>query len=114
MSAFTLVAELQNEFGTKTRRAVVTVTGPASYDTNGSAISCTDFPGGGFTKVHGIRPVGVSAHANDKYHVQFVPAASYGTSPTLKVRDLSAASDAEVSSTTDLSGVTLILEVIGI
>lgn len=114
MSAFALVAELQNEFGTKTRRAVVTATGPASYDTNGSVLTCTDFPGGGFTKVHGVRLVGVSAHANDKYHVQFVPAASYGTGPTLKVRDLSAASDAEIASTTDLSAVVFILEVLGV
>jgi len=114
MSAFAISAELQNEFGTKSRRAIITATGPSSYDTNGSAIDLSAVTGGGFTKVHGVRLVGVSAHANDKYHVQFIPAASYGTSPTLKVRDLSAASDAEVSSTTDLSAVALILEVIGV
>lgn len=114
MSAHTFVAELQNEFGTKTRRAIITATGSASYDTNGSVLDCSAITGGGFTKVHGIRQVGISAHGNDKYHLTFVPAASYGTSPTIKVRDLSAASDAEVSSTTDLSGVTFILEVIGV
>jgi DNA polymerase-3 subunit beta len=56
----------------------------------------------------------VSLAASDKYRLAFVPGASYSPSTgLLKARDLSAASDAEVSSTTDLSGTTWVLELVG-
>lgn len=119
MGAFTVVAELQNELGTKSRKAVITATGPASYDTNGSTIDLSALTGGGFTKVHGVTRVGIAAHGNDKYLMSFVPGSSYDPVGKLKVRNATIVTTGtpgsldEVPSTTDLSGVTFILEVIG-
>lgn len=120
MSAFAVVAELQNELGTKSRKAVITATGPSSYDTHGSTIDLSALTGGGFTKVHGVTRVGVAAHGNDKYLMSFVPGSSYDPATgKLKVRNALTVTTGtpgsldEVASTTDLSGVTFILEVIG-
>ena len=120
MGAFTVTAELQNEFGTKSRKAVITATGPASDDTNGSVLDLSSLAGGGFTKVHGVTRVGVAAHANDKYLTAFVPGSSYDPATgKLKVRNAlivttgTPGSLDEVASTTDLSAVTFVLEVIG-
>lgn len=129
MGAFSSVTELSNQFSTKHRKAVVSAVGPASYDTNGSVIDLSALAGGGFTKVHGVRLIGVGAHAADKYHATFIPGASYSPSTgTLKLRDMTnviggtvsggtitvAAPVSEVASTTDLSGVTFVFEVIGL
>ena len=95
----------------------LSVTGPASYDANGSVIDLSVATRGaweGFTVVYDVQQVSIGAHGNDKYRLMFVPAGS-GAAATgaLKVRDLSAASDAEVSGATDLSGVTFYLRVQG-
>jgi hypothetical protein len=108
-----------NTVGTPTRvtlgdlkRAIIDVTGTASYDTNGSLIDLSaTFP----SKVLGASVIATSPHASDKYRVMFIPGTSDGpTLGKLKIRDLSAASDAEVASTTDLSGTTFRLEVVGL
>ena len=77
--------------------------------------------GGGFTKVHGVTRVGVAAHGNDKYLMSFVPGSSYDPATgKLKVRNALTVTTGtpgsldEVASTTDLSGVTFVLEVIGL
>ena len=108
---------LSNELHTHGRRAVIIITGSASYATGGDTINLSALEGGGFTKVHGVSfiAMGIGGAANDKYRFAYVPAASYAPATgVLKIRDLSAASDAEVSSTTDLSAVTWIAEVVGV
>lgn len=94
------------------KRAIIDVTGPASYDTNGSLIDLSaTFP----SKVLGVTVIATSPHASDKYRAMFIPGASDGpTLGKLKIRDLSAASDAEVASTTDLSGTTFRIEAVGL
>jgi hypothetical protein len=94
------------------KRAVIDTLGPASYDTGGSLIDLSaTFP----SKVLGVTVIAVSPHASDKYYVTFIPGASDGPAlGKLKIRDLSAASDAEVSSTTDLSATTFRIEAIGL
>lgn len=104
------------------KRAVIEATGPASYDTAGSIIDLstanTVLTGlnneAAFTHVRGVSVLGISPHGSDIYRPAFVPGASGGPAlGKLKIRDLSAASDAEVTSTTDLSGTTLVLEIVG-
>ena len=110
-------AVLSNELHTHGRRAIITITGSASYATGGDTIDLSALAGGGFVKVHGVSFVaqGIGGAANDKYRFAYVPAASYAPSTgVLKIRDLSAASDAEVSSTTDLSAVVWVAEVVGL
>jgi hypothetical protein len=94
------------------KRAVIDVTGTASYDTGGSLIDLSaTFP----SKVLGATVIATSPHASDKYRVMFIPGASDGAAlGKLKIRDLSAASDAEVSSTTDLSATTFRIEAVGL
>jgi hypothetical protein len=115
MGAITVTTVLSNELNANTRKATLLLTLPASYDTGGSVLDLSAVTGGGFTKVYGVTRLGVSPAANDKYHLSFVPAASYAPStPVVKIRDLSAASDAEVASTTDLSATTVVVEVTGV
>lgn len=120
MSAFS-ASELSNELHGKQRRAVVLVTGTASYDTNGSVIDLSALTSGGFTKVHGAKLIGVGAHTSDKYLMTFVPAASYAAATgTIKVRNAlivttgTPGSLDEIASTTDLSALTFVFEVVGV
>lgn len=125
MSAFTITSVRSVHVGGMgaQKRAVIECTGPASYDTNGSVIDLssanTVLTGlnneSAFTAVRGVARLGVSPHASDKYMPAFVPGASGSPSTgTIKLRDLSAASDAEVASTTDLSATTFVFEVCGV
>ena len=113
MGAITVTTQVVNVLSPKQRRAVLLLTLPASYDTGGSALDLSALTDGGFTKVHGLQVLSIAA-ANDKYSLSFVPGSSYAPSTGLvKIRDLSAASDAEVSGATDLSAVTVTVEVVG-
>lgn len=124
MSAFVITAVKMISVGGPggCKRALVRATGTASYDTGGSIIAL----GSGntvltglnneayFTTVLGVVPVGVGTAASDVYRLQYVNAAADAAATgLLKVRDLAAAADAEVSSTTDLSATTWTFEVFG-
>jgi hypothetical protein len=114
MGAIAVTTVLSNDLSTKARKAVLLLTLPASYDTGGSVLDLSAITGGGFTKVFGVSQLGIAA-ASDKYRLSFVPAASYAAAtPLVKIRDLSAASDAEVSGATDLSAITTVVEVTGV
>ena len=114
MGAIAVTTVLSNDLSTNARKAVLLLTLPASYDTGGSVLDLSAITGGGFTKVFGVSQLGIAA-ANDKYRLSFVPAASYAAAtPLVKIRDLSAASDAEGSCATDLSAVTVVVEVTGV
>lgn len=111
MGAVTITTQVSNTLGTKLRRAVLVLTLPASYDAGGSALDLSALTDGGFTTVYGLTKLSTAA-ANDKYHYTFVPGTSYAPSTgLLKIRDLTAASDAEASG--DLSAVTVTVEVVG-
>lgn len=114
MSAFTLGTVLKESIDKGGfKRVLVEVAGTASYDTHGSVLNASSI-GPGFSKLHGVNVMSVSLAASDKYRLAFVPGASYSPSTgLLKVRDLSAASDAEVAGSTDLSGTTWVLELVG-
>lgn len=107
---------LSNQLDTMNRRAVLLVTGSASYATGGDTIDLSAVTGGGFTKVYGVKLIGQPTAASDRYHPTFVPAAAYAAATgKLKIRDLNATdSAAEVSNTTDLSAVTWVFEVTGV
>lgn len=114
MGAFTAVTELANEFGTKLRTSVVTAVCPASYDAGGSTIDLSALTSGGFTKVYGVKLIGQATAASDRYQPTFITAASYAAATgRLKIRDINA-TDGAAEASGDLSGVTLVLEVIGI
>lgn len=120
MSANTPVSVVSCPMDIQGKRAVITATLSASYDTGGSLIDLSSANAimlagnGGFVTVSGVEMVGVSPHASDKYRIAFIPGAALGPAlGKLKIRDLSAASDAEVSSTTDLSATTVTLVVYG-
>lgn len=115
MGSMAISATLSNELGAHTRRAVIVVTGSASYATNGDTLDLSALTGGGMTVVFGVSRVAVGAHGNDKYNLSYTPAAA-GAPATgkIKIRDLAAGTPgAEVSSTTDLSAVSWTLEVVG-
>lgn len=100
------------------KMALVTVTGTASYDTGGSAIDLSTSGNlgvaAGFQTVLGAMEADNTTAGSSKYQYKFLHAASNAAATgKLKVHDLSAASDAEVSSTTDLSGTVFRLLVIG-
>lgn len=106
------------------KRAVITATLPTSYDTGGSTLdmssgnatltALTHGPDAVFAKVHGVQRIGVAAASGDRYPVSYVRGTN-GDPATgkLKARDLNDDGNAEVTSTTNLSGTTIILEVIG-
>lgn len=110
MSAFTVGNPTKVSLG-DIKSAIVDVAGSASYDTAGSLVDLSGiFP----SKVHGVKVIAVSPHGSDKYRAVYIPGASNAPAlGKLKVRDLTAASDAEVTSTTDLSATTFTLEVLG-
>jgi hypothetical protein len=124
MSAFVVASVLALTVGGvgAQKRAVLSVTGTASYDTGGSALDLssanTTLTGlnamAAFTRVDGINVVGVNPHASGKYHAAHVRASS-GAPATgkLKLYDVTTDPGAEVSSTTDLSSTTFFLEVFG-
>jgi hypothetical protein len=130
MAAFLVASILAVYQGTPQtpKRVHLSVTGSASYDTNGSTLDLssanTDFvaldPMAQFTRVDGVSVIGVNPHGSDKYVAAYVRAAS-GAPATgkLKVRDLTSVTTGtpgnvgEVSSTADLSGTTFFVEVIG-
>lgn len=114
MGAFTAVAEVANEFGTKLRTAVVTATAPASYDAGGSVIDLSSLASGGFTKVYGVDLIGQATAASDRYQPTFVPAVAYAAATgKLKIRDINS-TDAAAEASGDLSAVTFVLRVTGI
>jgi hypothetical protein len=90
------------------KKGIFTAVLPASYDAGGSVLDLSAH----FTYVHGVKFVGQATAANDKYYCTYIPAAAYAPATGLvKVRDLTAAADAEASG--DLSGVTVRFEVEG-
>jgi acyl-CoA synthetase (AMP-forming)/AMP-acid ligase II len=98
------------------KMGVVLVTLPTSYDAGGSVV---DFSTSGLlTTTHGFQKVFAAIQcaqataADDKYYATFIPAAADASATgLLKVRDLSAASDAEASG--DLDAVVIRFLVIG-
>jgi hypothetical protein len=114
MSAFTVVSVLGSEnLQGRMKKVVCTATGTASYDANGSIIDLSTSgvlgTAHGFTGVHGVKVINVSAHGSDKYQFAYIRATP--ATGTLKVRDVTQAADAETSG--DLSSITWTFEVIG-
>jgi hypothetical protein len=97
------------------KTATVLVTLPASYDAGGSVVdfSTSGLLGAcGFRTVHSAIYAGQATAADDKYYPTFIPASSDAAATgKLKVRDLSAAADAEASG--DLSAVVVRIKVEG-
>jgi hypothetical protein len=125
MSAFTVTAVKSVSVGGPgaQKRAIIQCTGTASYDTGGSVLdlssantTLTGFNNeAAFTLVHGLSVVNCGTAASDKYRFQYLGAAAFAPATgVIKARDLTAASDAEVSSTTDLSATTWTFEVFGV
>ncbi len=110
MSAHILTGTLGAEILFGMKKALVTITGSASYDAGGSLIDLSSiFP----SKVYGAKVVAVSPHGSDIYAVNFIRGAGDGPAlGKLKVRDLTASSDAEASG--DLHTTTWTLEVAGV
>lgn len=98
--------------------ATLTFTGSGSYATNGDTMPDLSTSGNlgvglGFTTVHSIFISAQPSAGNDKYFCTYVPNSDSPTTGKIKIRDLTAASDAEVTNATDLSGVTFVATVIG-
>jgi hypothetical protein len=97
------------------KTAVVLVTLPASYDAGGSTVDFStsgQLGANGFRTVHSAMQCGQATAADDKYYATFIVASSDAAATgKLKVRDLSAASDAEASG--DLSAVVIRFVVMG-
>jgi hypothetical protein len=110
MSAHTLVSTLQEETLIGLKKAVVTITGSASYDAGGSLVDLsTIFK----SKVYGVAQIAVSPHGSAKYRTSFIRGASDGAAlGKVKIHDITAASGAEASG--DLSATTFTLEVTGV
>lgn len=119
-SALTVLWE-SNAGGVKMRG--ISALGPASYATNGSELDLssdsTDGLGNAydaFSEVYTVLLSGVASGvvASSKYRAAFVPGTS-GAAATGKVKlhDITAASGAEVTNTTDLSGTTFYFVVMG-
>lgn len=120
MSAFTIASVLGSKIDRgDLKELVISVTGTASYDTGGSVIdlstaNATLGTALGFAAVHGVERIGVTTAADDKYMFTYVRAAS-GAAATglLKLRDATAASDAEVTGAVSLAASTFFLRVVG-
>lgn len=110
------------------KRATISATGPASYDTNGSVLDLSSAnaalvaldPMAAFTRVDAVKLVGVNPHASDKYRPAYIRAASGAPATgTVKIRNMATVTTGtpgsvdEVASTTDLSGTTFFFEVTG-
>lgn len=125
MGALTITSVLGCSIGDMGRgkSVVLTATGPASYDAGGSVLNLssgnTTLTGllgeAFFTRVTGVKVVGVSPAASDRFHAAYIPAA-LGAPATglIKVRDADdATAMAEVSGATDLSATTFTIEITG-
>lgn len=89
---------------------ILTIAGSASYDTGGSVLDLSDL----FTKLYGVEIIGVGVAASSKYKGTFIPGASDSPSGgKIKLNDVTAASGAEVASTTDLSALTFVVRATG-
>lgn len=116
MGAFTDHTVLSVSQG-QTKRVVMTVKGPASYDAGGSTLDLSSAVAAlagtiSFVKTWGVHLLGVSAHASSKFKATYVPAA--GNAPAtgkIKLDDLIQATPAEFSG--DASGTTFTIEVVG-
>ena len=130
MGAFTVTSVTGCAIGDMGRgkRVVLTATGPASYDTGGSIIDLSSantvltglLNEAFFTRVTGLKLVGVGAAAADRYHCTYIPAAAGAPATGLiKVRDLdttgAGATDGviQVAGAADLSTVTFTFEITG-
>ena len=124
MSAFVVASVLALNVGGvgAQKRAVLSITGTASYDINGSPLDLSSSnttltglnPMAAFTRVDGVNFIGVNPHGSAKYQPAYVRAASGAPATgTIKAHDVTASSGAEVSSTTDLSATTFFVEVFG-
>jgi hypothetical protein len=118
MSAHTLASNPRTEILGSLKKAIVTVTGSASYDTGGSTLDLSSiFP----SKVYGARVIAVTPHASDKYREAYIAGSSNNPATgKIKLRNLATVTTGtpgsvdEVASTTDLSGTTFTLEVTGL
>lgn len=124
MSAFTITGVLGiSGLGVgASKRVILSATGPTSYDAGGSVLNVSsgnatltalrNGPDAAFTKVHGVRQIGVSPAASDRYHSTYVRAAE-GAPATgvVKLRDMNTDDSAEPSG--DLSTTTVFLEIVG-
>lgn len=104
------------------KHVIVIVTGSTSYATGGDTMPDCSTSGNlgqalGFTQVHAIEFVGQATAANDLYYGTYVPSGTFpafsATAGLVKFRDLSAAADAEVAATTNLSTVTWVARITG-
>lgn len=116
MSAFAAPTALQVMSAGGLKTVIASVVGTASYDTGGSVIDLSVATLGawaGFSEVYSVKQCG-KAVATVQYQLEFIPAAS-GAAATGKLyaRDLTAASDAQLANTTDLSATTFYLEISG-
>lgn len=122
MGAFTITAVKSVVVGGPgaCKRAVIKCTGPASYDAGGSVIDMssanTVLTGlnneAAFATVFGMSRLAVSPATSDIYASTFTPGSSDAPATgTVKLRDLTATSDAEASG--DLHTTTFTFEVFG-
>ncbi len=103
--------------GLKTR--IISALGPATYSANGSELDLSSDATDGlsnkydaFAVVYSVVQCGVGAHAGDVYRCMYIPAASGAAATgTVKIRDLTASSDAEASG--DLHATTFYFMVTG-
>lgn len=118
MSAHTLASTVKTEILGSIKKAIVTVTGSASYDSGGSTLDLSSiFP----SKVYGANVVAVTPHASDKYRASYIAGSSNNPATgKIKLRNLATVTTGtpgsvdETASTTDLSGTTWTLEVTGV
>jgi hypothetical protein len=115
MSAFTVTSVLFQEQNGFQKTAIVTATGPSSYDTGGSVVDLSagavlSAAGALFTAVHAASLVGVGTAAAGLYDLAYIRAAD-GAPATGKFVAKSAAT--QVASTTDLSALTFTFRVQG-
>lgn len=111
MGSFTAPTVLGANRKDRLKCVTLTVVGATSYATGGDTLDLSQAALGkanGFAKrVDGIQLIGTSAAANTKYLPCYVPATAGAPATGLvKIHDITAASDAEVVSTTSLAGVT--------
>lgn len=120
MGAFTVTATPKSfcNLNGSMKMAVVEITGPASYDTGGSAVdlSTSGNLGAalGFQKVFGASLMDCDTAASSKYFGAFLHATDFAAaSGKLKLHDQAAAADAEVTAATDLSATKWLILVVG-
>lgn len=122
MSAFTIVSVLSCDLGPvgAGKSAVITATGPASYDTGGSVLDLSTASAvlvaasAAFAVVDGVDVVGSTAAASQTMVPMYVRAA-LGAPATgvLAIQNLAVDPVAQIGAATDLSGTTWIFRVYG-